>query len=124
MGSAWFSVVVDCEDPVRLAEFWRAALDYRIVFQSHDIIDIAPDQGRFPGIEFVRTDDHVRRKSPVHIDLNPDDQQSEVARLMSLGARRADVGQPADASWVVLEDPEGNAFCVLAPQASWEAGPT
>ena len=124
MGSAWFSVVVDCEDPVRLAEFWCAALGYRVVFQSDDVVDIAPDQHTFPGIEFIRTDRHTRRKSPLHIDLNPDDQDAEVARLVTLGARRVDVGQQAGASWVVLADPEGNVFCVLAHQTTWEAGPT
>lgn len=40
-------------------------------------------------------------------------QDEEVRRLLDLGARHADVGQ-GDESWVVLADPEGNEFCVLA----------
>ena len=40
----------------------------------------------------------------------------EVRRLLDLGARHADVGQ-GDASWVVLADPEGNEFCVLADRS-------
>ena len=40
-------------------------------------------------------------------------QDEEVRRLLDLGARHADVGQ-GDVSWVVLADPEGNEFCVLA----------
>jgi len=42
-----------------------------------------------------------------------DDQDAEVARLEALGARRIDVGQ-GERPWVVLADPEGNEFCVLA----------
>ena len=34
-------------------------------------------------------------------------------RLLSLGARRADVGQTGEESWHVLADPEGNEFCLL-----------
>jgi hypothetical protein len=34
--------------------------------------------------------------------------------VLSLGARRVDVGQQPDASWVVLSDPEGNEFCLLS----------
>jgi hypothetical protein len=117
--STWFSVVVDCEDPARLAGFWCGVLDYRIVSESSDIVDIAPDGETFPGIEFVRSATHERRKSPLHIDLNPDDQDTEVSRLLALGARRVEVGQSMDASWVVLADPEDNAFCVLAPQRGW-----
>ena len=54
-------------------------------------------------------------KNRLHLDLNPTDteQDQEVRRLLDLGARHADVGQ-GDASWVVLADPEGNEFCVLA----------
>ncbi len=52
-------------------------------------------------------------KNRLHIDLRPDDQDAEVARLVALGAQRVDVGQ-GDVGWVVLADPEGNEFCVLA----------
>jgi hypothetical protein len=38
--------------------------------------------------------------------------QAEVARLLAMGATRADVGQTGGESWVVLADPEGNEFCV------------
>jgi Glyoxalase-like domain len=55
-------------------------------------------------------------KNRLHIDLAPDaDQEGEVRRLEVLGARRIDVGQDAaQASWVVMADPEGNEFCVLS----------
>jgi hypothetical protein len=44
-----------------------------------------------------------------------DDPAAEVARLQTLGATLADVGQ-GDVSWTVLADPEGNEFCVLSPR--------
>ena len=52
-------------------------------------------------------------KNRLHIDLRPDDQAAEVARLEGLGARRVDVGQGDESTWVVLADPDGNEFCVL-----------
>ncbi len=54
-------------------------------------------------------------KNRLHLDVNPTDreQDEEVRRLLDLGAPHADVGQ-GDESWVVLADPEGNEFCVLA----------
>jgi hypothetical protein len=39
-----------------------------------------------------------------------------------MGARRADVGQPADVDWVVLADPEGNEFCVLPAEGATAQG--
>ena len=49
----------------------------------------------------------------MHLDLRADDQTAEVERLEALGARRIDIGQ-GDVTWVVMEDPEGNEFCVLS----------
>jgi hypothetical protein len=49
----------------------------------------------------------------LHLDLRPADHAAEVARLEGLGARRVDVGQGTEVSWVVLADPDGNEFCVL-----------
>lgn len=54
-------------------------------------------------------------KNRLHLDLRPDDRDAEVARLEALGARRVDVGQGPEVTWVVLADPEGNEFCVLRP---------
>ncbi len=46
-----------------------------------------------------------------------DDQlEADVSRLTDLGARRIDIGQGSDVTWVVLADPEGNEFCVLSPR--------
>jgi Glyoxalase-like domain len=36
--------------------------------------------------------------------------------LLSLGARRVDIGQTGAESWTVLADPEGNEFCVVRPK--------
>ena len=52
-------------------------------------------------------------KNRIHFDFTPDDQEAEVDRVLRLGARRVDIGQ-GDESWVVLADPEGNEFCILA----------
>jgi hypothetical protein len=120
MALDWFSVVVDSDDPDRLAEFWCEVLGYQVVARTRDIVDIAKDAETFPRIEFIRADHRDGRKSPLHLDLNPADQAAEVERLLSLGAQRIDVGQGPDASWTVLADPEGNAFCVLAPQVGWD----
>ena len=54
-------------------------------------------------------------KNRMHLDLRPDDQNVEVARLEKLGAKKIEIGQSSDleTTWVVMADPEGNEFCVL-----------
>jgi len=71
------------------------------------------DEHTNPGLIFVPVPEGKTVKNRLHIDLNPDDQDAEVKRLESMGARRVDVGQ-RDVGWVVLADIEGNEFCVLS----------
>ena len=56
----------------------------------------------------------VQSHPRVHLDLYADDQIREVERLISLGAGAVDWdGYGPDSDFVVLEDTEGNRFCVI-----------
>lgn len=110
------TLTVDCHDPHAVARFWSAALDWPIISEADDEVMIAPFREHRPNIFpvlFMRNPDEKVVKNRLHLDLAPDDQAAEVARLEGLGARRADIGQGPDVSWVVMEDVEGNHFCVL-----------
>ena len=81
--------------------------------EGPEAFEIQPEETRTPGLLFVPVPEPKTVKNRLHLDFRPDDQDSEVERLLSLGgATRADVGQ-GEQSWVVLADPEGNEFCVL-----------
>ncbi|MGN0063950.1 MAG: VOC family protein [Nocardioides sp.] len=116
-------LAVDCDEPERLAAFWCAVLDYVVVDAEDGLVTIGPadeDDGRegpgAPVLTFAQVPEEKAVKNRVHLDLSPTDgdQDGEVRRLIDLGARHTDVGQDPDVSWVVLADPEGNEFCVLA----------
>ena len=69
-----------------------------------------------PGLLFLRVPEDKAVKNRLHLDLRPQDgsdQAAELERLLAMGARRVDVGQGSDVTWVVLADPEGNEFCLL-----------
>src|SRR5215207_680545 len=88
------------------------ALSWVVVGDAADEFEIRPTPDRVPGLLFVPVPEEKAAKNRLHPDFRPVDQTAEVGRLLSLGARRVDVGQ-RDASWVVLADPEGNEFCIL-----------
>jgi hypothetical protein len=49
----------------------------------------------------------------VHLDVAVPDRQAEVQRLVELGGTRLrDVEEDGEA-WTVLQDPEGNEFCIF-----------
>ncbi|WP_433828913.1 VOC family protein [Actinoplanes sp. CA-015351] len=113
MPSRWEQVVVDAEDPARLARWWAEALGYVLVNETPDEVEIRRTPDELPALLFAPVADVKRGKNRLHIDLRPDDQESEVERLVGMGARPVDVGQ-RNVGWVVLADPEGNEFCVLS----------
>jgi Glyoxalase-like domain len=115
MACKFSELVVDSAEPRRIARWWADVLDYRIVDEEDEIVEIAGPSGSGPTIVFLRVPEPKSVKNRLHIDLSPTDgeQAAELARLEGLGAERADVGQAEDASWIVLRDPEGNEFCLL-----------
>jgi len=112
-------LVLECRDPAKLAEFWCAVLGYEVVGHEPDGLELGPPGVRFgdgaPTLVLSQTDNPRSGWRPLHLDVSPDgcDQETELARLTALGARPADVGQDGTESWVVLQDPEGNVFCLL-----------
>ena len=108
------NICIDCADPAGLARFWSEALGWPVTSEEPDEVEIQP-KNRPNGLDilFLKVPEAKTVKNRLHIDLRPDDRDAEVARLEGIGARRADVGQGPDVSWVVMADPEGNEFCVL-----------
>ena len=116
-------LAIDCSDPVVAAQFWCEALGYRITDQDETGVAIAGDSAA-PTILLFATSDSKRHKNRIHLDVCPVDtsQDEEVRRLEDLGARRLDIGQ-GDVSWVVMEDPVGNEFCVMSKTLPPEPAP-
>lgn len=109
----WEQVVVDAADPARLGRWWADALGWEVTIASDEEFEIRQTANQLPGLLFVPVKDTKQNKNRLHLDFRPGDQVAEVARFLELGARRLDIGQ-GEQSWVVLADPEGNAFCILA----------
>lgn len=125
MTSKFTELEIDCADPNSLARFWCSVLDYEVQDEEDGIVTIGsplvPDGENRPGpvpptLTFAQVPEGKSVKNRLHLDVSPADreQDEEVRRLLDLGARHAHVGQTGDESWVVLADPEGNEFCVLA----------
>ena len=108
----WEQVIVDAADPAALGRWWATALDWVVVNEDPEEFEIRSAPERLPGLLFVRVPERKTHKNRLHLDFRPDDRDASVARLLDLGASRAEIGQ-GQQTWVVLTDPEGNEFCVL-----------
>jgi len=102
--------IIDCqtEDLDAAARFWSAALGLRAASAAeaadalYRTLKTRPEQ---PHLEVQK----VEHPSRVHLDIETDDIEAEVSRLVKLGARRVERVQ----TWYVMEAPTGQRFCVV-----------
>ncbi|MCW5873160.1 MAG: hypothetical protein KIS88_00790 [Anaerolineales bacterium] len=110
------SIVLRVDDLARMEAFWSAALDYapREGSRSHDFIVLHPRNGSGPNISLDQHPSVYNLPPRIHLDLYTGDQAAEVARLKALGATEVHWNKrPADADYIIMQDPEGNRFCVV-----------
>jgi predicted enzyme related to lactoylglutathione lyase len=106
-------VTIDCRDPRRLAQFWTAAVGYKITVDYPEFVLLEPADGdETLALGLQKVPDPTPGKNRVHIDYEADDPQAEAARLVSLGATRIGEHEVPGLRWTVLADPDGNQFCV------------
>jgi len=110
------SVVLKVRDVRQAMEFWGEALDYEPREEPEpDWVVLTPRDGEGPNISLELTEEPPAAFPHMHFDLYTRDPVGEVARLTGLGARTVeDWPYPeGDRDFVVLEDPDGNRFCVI-----------
>ena len=108
------TVVIDCQtdDLSQAATFWSRALGKSIVTVDQD------GDGRYAELateadEPIILLQRVQHESRVHLDIETDDLDAEVARLEKLGATRVAFVRDR---WWVMQAPSGHRFCVVRPQ--------
>ena len=104
--------IIDCENAelASAAQFWSQALSLAV---------LDPDEGgegRYARLDGSRQGlaievQRVEHASRVHLDIETDNIEAEVARLVELGA--AEISRPEHARWVVMQAPTGQRFCVV-----------
>ena len=137
-----FQVTFDANDPVRLADFWALALGYVIQLPPegysswddwarsmqipeenwNDARALVDPSGIGPRIFFQRVPEGKTAKNRVHLDVNVgadlshDERRPAVeaaaGRLSSAGATIIGPFDERGSFWIVMNDPEGNEFCL------------
>jgi Glyoxalase-like domain len=110
------NVAFDCDDVLKLAAFWSAVLGRPLDRGSSEFfasIGGADGERREPAWYFNKVPEPKQAKNRVHIDLvDPD--PAAVSKLVRLGATVIGKHQIRGHRWTVMQDPEGNEFCIGA----------
>jgi hypothetical protein len=107
-------VIVDVPSAQLEAEtaFWAGALDSQARTESADYPEFRSLRGA-AALPHVGLQDIGTGQARYHLDIESDDIEAEVARLLALGATEV----ARQSAWVVLADPAGLLLCVLPPES-------
>jgi len=107
------SIIIDYQtkDLREAAKFWGAAIGRPVDASEKPAEDkyVKLGTGKEDVIVLLQKVGHPSR---VHLDIETDDIEAEVARLEKLGAKRLEQIE----TWWVMEAPTGQRFCVIRPQ--------
>jgi catechol 2,3-dioxygenase-like lactoylglutathione lyase family enzyme len=110
------SVVIDCINFDKMLAFWQEALHYipREPAKNGWVV-LRDPAGRNTNVSLnqVRPSEKLTGRNWLHFDLYTTNQTGEVERLLKLGAKRHPQEYEPDDDFIVLEDPDGNLFCVV-----------
>ena len=108
------SVVIDCNDIPTMLAFWQQALRY-VPRDSPDgdFVVLRDPNGEHVNVSLQLVPEKRTGKNRLHLDLYTDKQHEEVRRLRDLGATVHPRTPEPGRDFVLLEDPEGNVFCVV-----------
>src|SRR3954452_1020201 len=111
-------VVFDCEDPLRLAQFYSELLGLPVTYRSEGWVVVAQSETT-SGFAFQLAPDHQPPRWPhpshpqqIHLDVMVDDLAEGERCVLALGARRLPGGEH------VYADPAGHPFCLI-PRPAW-----
>lgn len=110
------NIAFDCDDVLKVATFWSTVLGRPLDQGSSEVwasIGGGDAARADPAWYFAKVPEQKRAKNRVHVDLvDPD--PSAVEGLVRLGATVPREDQMPGHSWTVMQDPEGNEFCIAA----------
>ncbi|MEY2450706.1 MAG: hypothetical protein QOD92_280 [Acidimicrobiaceae bacterium] len=133
-------VTFDAADPHALASWWAELLGYEvedhndvvaglleqgIVSEAEvtringrlffaDAAAAADPEGNAPRFYFQRVPETKAGKNRLHLDIPvpPENLEPEVARVTATGATLVEYRSHPGHRWAVMQDPEGNEFCL------------
>jgi hypothetical protein len=119
MATSVLALVVDCRDSRSQASWWAATLGRRVSERNPGEYEVYDASGTSIPLYFMNVPEPRSSKNRLHLDITTAGPLDDlVAQLVAAGATLVEMRQdPATYAnpdtWAVLQDPEGNEFCVL-----------
>ena len=112
----FWGLTMDADDVESLAKFWCEATDYKVADSHYPILAVlASDKPGYPRLLILQVPETKTAKNRLHMEFEASDLKSEAERIVALGATLIAERQFGETKWIVMQDPEGNEFCLVDP---------
>ncbi len=112
-------LAMDANDVRSLVSFWCDAVGYQVVEADYPYVAVIQNDAQSqPRIIILQVPEGKSAKNRVHIEFDASDLKSSAERLTALGASILAEREWGDTRWIVMQDPEGNEFCLVNHQNS------
>ncbi len=108
------AIMIDCRDPDALFAFWSAITGVDIAQRYPGYIFTTPLDDGTIRLAFQQVAEDKSVKNRLHLDLSHENPEEFIAAVQQLGGWRVQDHEIDGFGWTVLQDPEGNEFCVTA----------
>ena len=110
------SITLDCVDLERIGQFWSAALGFDDVEVDGDYM-LVRGSGALSGVRGItlqRVPETKTVKNRMHLDVTVSQEEldAKVDEVVASGATFVEFGSHPGHRWAVMQDPEGNEFCL------------
>lgn len=113
----FWGLTMDANDVESLAKFWCEATDYKVADSYYPILAVLDaDNPNYPRLLILQVPETKTAKNRLHMEFKADDLKAEANRIVQLGATLIEEREFGDTQWIVMQDPEGNEFCLVNPE--------
>ncbi|WP_024820505.1 VOC family protein [Arthrobacter sp. 31Y] len=106
------SIMVNAVDAARLSSFWSELLDMPVSAEHEGFIWLRPAEPGLPQLAFQQVAAPTEGRRRLHLDLHDADPSALRRKAETLGAAFVEEHNIGDFHWDVMQDPEGNEFCI------------
>ncbi|MFJ5957933.1 VOC family protein [Paenarthrobacter sp. NPDC092416] len=106
------SIMFNAKDAAGLAQFWSELLGLPVVAEHEGFIWLRASAPGQPQLAFQQVGAPTEGRRRLHLDIHDDDPSALKVRAEGLGAVFVEGQDIGDFHWDVMQDPEGNEFCI------------
>ena len=105
-------IVIDVQDLDKAETFWTVILGVSVIFKDSRYVAFGEQYEGSPRLALQKATEVKTTKNRMHLDIRVLDVEVAAEQVVSAGGSR--LWKSDDEGFIVMADPDGNEFCIVA----------